>query len=171
MCFEIRVIEGDPLAVPADVLVSPWTTNWIPWWMLNHMGLQGEVRLRGGDEPYRELRRAGRLAHGGAFQTSAGTLPFRGIIHVALTNLLMSSSEAVVTRAIENAVGLATRSHHKTLCVPVMIVPRLTREQSLDFNVQAFERLRPSMGVTVVTYSTKYLRHLRRPYRKGWAER
>ncbi len=169
MPTRVTVVEGDPLAMPADVLVSPWTTNWIPWWMLHHGGLQGEIRLRGGDAPYRELARAGRIRHGEAFHTSAARLPFRGIIHVALTNLLLSSSEAVVSRCVNSAVSLARQHGYSTVCSPVLGgVAGVARERALELMLRVLKDTEPGLEFTIVTYPPDYLRHLRRHYRKAW---
>ena len=89
----ISVVEGDLLNQDVDVIVNSWNRNIIPWWLLLPQGVSGAIKRRGGKQPFREVARYGAIPLGGAVLTSAGTLPFRGIIHVAGINMLWRASE------------------------------------------------------------------------------
>src|SRR2546422_11365031 len=91
--MELRVTNGDLLAQDVEVIVNAWNRNIIPWWLLLPQGVSGAIKKRGGIQPFRELAKHGRIPLGQAVLTSAGTLPFRGIIHVAGLNMLWQASE------------------------------------------------------------------------------
>src|SRR3954454_20024433 len=87
------VVEGDLLDQPVDSIVNAWNRNIIPWWLLLPQGVSGAIKRRGGLQPFREVGRHGPIPLGHAVLTSAGRLPFRGIIHVAGINGLWRASE------------------------------------------------------------------------------
>lgn len=91
--MDLTVVEGDLLDQPVDVIVNAWNRNVIPWWLLLPQGVSGAIKRRGGKGPFQELSRYGSIPLGGAVLTSAGTLPFQGIIHVAGISLLWRASE------------------------------------------------------------------------------
>jgi O-acetyl-ADP-ribose deacetylase (regulator of RNase III) len=76
------VVDGDLLDQKADVIVNAWNRNIIPWWLLIPQGVSGAIKRRAGKAPFRELARHGPMALGSAVLTSAGRLPYAGIIHV-----------------------------------------------------------------------------------------
>src|SRR4029078_8763955 len=90
--MQADVVQGDLLNQPVEVIVNAWNRNVIPWWLLLPQGVSGAIRRRAGTAPFQEVRRHGRIPLGGAVLTSAGRLPFRGIIHVAGINLLWRAS-------------------------------------------------------------------------------
>ena len=67
---------------PVDVIVNAWNRNIIPWWLLLPQGVSGAIKRRAGKQPFREVARHGPIPLGGAVLTSAGSLPYAGIIHV-----------------------------------------------------------------------------------------
>lgn len=103
----VRLVDGDLLRQDVEVIVNAWNRNFIPYWLLLPQGISGAIRRAAGREPFRELRRHGLLPLGGAVLTSAGRLPFKGIIHVAGLRLCWVSSEEAVRRSVANALALA----------------------------------------------------------------
>ena len=98
--MHIDVVQGDLLNQPVDVIVNPWNRNIIPWWLLLPQGVSGAIKKRAGIEPFKELARHGPLPLGHAVLTSAGKLPFRGIIHVAGINMLWRASEFSIRQSV-----------------------------------------------------------------------
>lgn len=80
----IAAVTGDLLDQKVDAIVNPWNRNFIPWWLLLPQGVSGAIKRAAGTGPFRELRRHGLLRVGEAVVTTAGRLPFRGIIPTAL---------------------------------------------------------------------------------------
>lgn len=116
----VNVTMGDLLDQPVDVIVNAWNRNIIPWWLLLPQGVSGAIKRRGGMTPFREVARHGPIPLGGAVLTSAGKLPFRGIIHVAGINLLWRSSELSIRRSVDNALQIATDENFASIAFPLI---------------------------------------------------
>lgn len=104
---EIQIVEGDLLNQDVEVIVNAWNRNLFPRWLLWPQGVSGAIRRRAGPEPFREVARHGLLPLGGAVLTSAGRLPYRGIIHVAGIGLLWTASEKSIRLSTRQALDLA----------------------------------------------------------------
>ena len=114
------VVEGDLLDQPVEVIVNAWNRNVIPWWLLLPQGVSGAIKHRGGTAPFREVARYGPIPLGGAVLTSAGRLPFQGIIHVAGINLLWRASERSIRDSVRNAVAIAHKHGFRSVAFPLI---------------------------------------------------
>src|SRR5215472_11167610 len=108
---DVVVVECDLLDQLVDVIVNAWNRNIIPWWLLLPQGVSGAIKRRGGIQPFREVARHGPIPLGGAVLTSAGRLPFRGVIHVSGINMFWRSSEYTVRHSVRNAMTLVWQRH------------------------------------------------------------
>lgn len=115
-----RVVTGDLLDQPVEVIVNAWNRNLIPWWLLLPQGVSGAIKRRAGTQPFRELSRCGMIPLGGAVLTSAGKLPFKGIIHVAGINLLWRSSEWSIRESVRSALKLASNQGFQSIASPLI---------------------------------------------------
>jgi O-acetyl-ADP-ribose deacetylase (regulator of RNase III) len=118
--MRVQIVEGDLLNQKVDVIVNPWNRNIIPWWLLLPQGVSGAIKKRGGYAPFRELARQGAIPLGGAVLTGPGTLPFRGIIHVAGISLLWRSSERSIRGSVRSAVNLARKHGFTSMAFPLI---------------------------------------------------
>lgn len=118
--MNLTVVDGDLLDQRVEVIVNTWNRNIIPWWLLLPQGVSGAIKRRGGTQPFRELARFGPMPLGSAFFTSAGQLPFRGIIHVAGINLLWRSSEWSVRESVRNAIRIAAEKQFRSIAFPLI---------------------------------------------------
>lgn len=118
--FKIDVVEGDLLDQDVDVIVNAWNRNIIPWWLLLPQGVSGAIKRRGGARPFKELARQGPMPLGSARLTSAGRLPFKGIIHVAGINLLWRATERSIRDSVGNALRLAHQSGFTSIAFPLI---------------------------------------------------
>ena len=118
--IQIEVVEGDLLDQDVEVIVNAWNRNVIPWWLLLPQGVSGAIKRRGGTAPFREVSKLGAIPLGGAVLTSAGKLPFQGIIHVAGINLLWMASERSIRDSVRNAMGLANEKGFKSMAFPLI---------------------------------------------------
>lgn len=117
----VELRHGDLLEQrDVDVIVNAWNRNFIPWWLLLPQGISGAIKRRGGYAPFRELRRFGTLRAGDAVLTSAGRLPYRGIIHVAALSAFWRSSEAIIRRGTISALDLASAQHFQSIAFPLL---------------------------------------------------
>ena len=114
------MVVGDLLEQDVEVVINAWNRNVIPWWLLLPQGVSGAIKRRAGYAPFRELARYGPIPLGGAVLTSAGDLPYRGIIHVAGINLLWRSSEKSIRSSVRNALGIATTKGFQSIAFPLI---------------------------------------------------
>ncbi len=103
-----------------DVIVNAWNRNIIPWWLLLPQGVSGAIKKRGGKAPFREVAKHGAIPLGGAVLTSAGTLRFKGIIHVAGINILWRASERSIRDSVRNAIRVANDNGFKSIAFPLI---------------------------------------------------
>jgi len=118
--MQAQFVRGDLLDQKVEVIVNAWNRNLIPWWLLLPQGVSGAIKKRGGTQPFKELRKAGVLALGGAALTSAGSLPFKAIIHVAGIGHLWTSSEASVRKSVRSALEIAKSQDFKSIAMPLI---------------------------------------------------
>jgi O-acetyl-ADP-ribose deacetylase (regulator of RNase III) len=112
--------NGDLLSQPVEVIVNAWNRNIIPWWLLLPQGVSGAIKKKAGTQPFREVARHGPIPLGGAVLTSAGRLPFRGIIHVAGINMLWRSSEFSVRESVRSAMKIAIEHRFASIAFPLI---------------------------------------------------
>ena len=118
--MKLQVIQGDLLDQNVEVIVNAWNRNIIPWWLLLPQGVSGAIKRRGGTGPFKELRKHGSIPLGGAVLTSAGRLPFKGIIHVAGINMLWRASEWSIRQSVRNAMALANEKGFQSIAFPLI---------------------------------------------------
>lgn len=117
---DCTVVYGDLLDQPVDAIVNPWNSNVIPWFLLLPQGVSGAIRKRAGSDAFRPLTSAGYLKPGTAVFAPAGKLPIIGIIHVAALTPYWTTSEAIVTSCIRNAIGIAAENNLTSLAFPLL---------------------------------------------------
>jgi len=118
--MNLHTVTGDLLNQPVEVIVNAWNRNIIPWWLLLPQGVSGAIKRRAGHQPFRELCRHGAIPLGGAVLTSAGRLPFRGIIHVAGISMLWRSSERSVRQSVNSAMEIVTARQFASVAFPLI---------------------------------------------------
>jgi O-acetyl-ADP-ribose deacetylase (regulator of RNase III) len=118
--MKITIVDGDLLDQDVDAIVNAWNRNIIPWWLLIPQGVSGAIKKRGGLQPFRELGRMGAIPLGLAVETSAGTLPFKSIIHVAGINMLWRSSESSIRDSVRNAISIAQDRGYASVALPLI---------------------------------------------------
>ncbi len=122
--MKVSVWVGDLTEAPAEAICT--STN--PRLTLM-MGTGGAVRARGGFEVLRaceqiveaEFRRSGRqgLPVGSAHATTAGTLPYKAVIHCVASNASHLSSPDIIRTSVTNALACADAAGCSTLAMPV----------------------------------------------------
>jgi O-acetyl-ADP-ribose deacetylase len=148
------LIEGDLLDQDVDVIVNAWNRNIIPWWLLLPQGVSGAIKKRGGTAPFRELARHGAIPLGGAVLTSAGNLPFKGIIHVAGINLLWFATRNSIQRSIWSGMNLVNDHGFESVAFPIIGSGsgNRSREVALPYMLDAFMTVQTRSRVLVVKY-------------------
>jgi len=116
----VEVTTGDLLDQDVDVIVNAWNRNIIPWWLLLPQGVSGAIKKRAGYQPFREVAKFGPIPLGGAVLTSAGRLPFKGIIHVAGISMWWRSSEYSIRESCRNAMRIAREHSFASIAFPLI---------------------------------------------------
>jgi len=116
----VKVVRGDLLDQPVEVIVNAWNRNVIPWWLLLPQGVSGAIKRRGGTAPFREIARGGPMPLGSARLSGAGRLPFKAIIHVAGINLLWRASERSIRDSVRNAMALVREHGFRSVAFPLI---------------------------------------------------
>ena len=118
--MELRIVDGDLLDQPVEVIVNAWNRNVLPWWLLVPQGVSRAIKRRGGTGPFRELAHHGAIPLGEAVITSAGTLPFAAIIHVAGISLVWRSSERSVRASTRSAMRIVVERGFRSVAFPLI---------------------------------------------------
>jgi O-acetyl-ADP-ribose deacetylase (regulator of RNase III) len=116
----IETVEGDLLTQPVDVIVNAWNRNIIPYWLLIPHGISGAIKRRAGVQPFQELQQYGRLPLGAAVLTSAGRLPYQGIIHAVTVTLWGTTNEQIIHTVVVNVIALARHHVVHSLAFPLL---------------------------------------------------
>lgn len=152
--MKAEIVEGDLLDQTVEVIVNPWNRNIIPWWLLLPQGVSGAIKRRGGLQPFREIARHGPLALGQAVLTSAGNLPFRGIIHVAGINMWWQASEYSIRQSVRNSMEIVQQQGFASAAFPLIGAGSgsFNEAQALAVIQDELEKIEISAHVLVVQY-------------------
>lgn len=118
--MDVRVVDGDLLRQPVEVIVNSWNRNFIPYWLLIPAGVSGAIRRQAGPMPFREVGKRGLLPVGEAVLTGAGRLPFKGIIHVAGLNWWWMADRNSVQLSTRNALRVFREHGFASLAFPLI---------------------------------------------------
>jgi O-acetyl-ADP-ribose deacetylase len=153
--MEVTIAKGDLLEQDVNVIVNAWNRNLIPWWLLWPHGVSGAIKRRAGTAPFRELGRCGLIPLGGAVLTSAGHLPFKGIIHVAGINLCWLASERSVRDSVRNAMALADQHGFRSIALPLIGAGAggMNQERVKTIMVDEFSKWEYPIAVRIVEYA------------------
>lgn len=113
-------IEGDLLAQPVDVIVNAWNRNIIPWWLLIPQGVSGAIKKKAGYAPFKELAKHGAIPLGQAVLTTAGKLPYKGIIHVAGINMFWQATTRSIQQSVISAMNIVNEKNFTSVAFPMI---------------------------------------------------
>jgi O-acetyl-ADP-ribose deacetylase (regulator of RNase III) len=149
-----RIVTGDLLDQPVEVIVNAWNRNIIPWWLLLPQGVSGAIKRRAGYQPFRELARHGPLPLGGAALTGAGRLDCRAIIHVAGINLLWRASRASIGQSVRSAMAIVNQQGFASAAFPVIGAGTggFGESGALEIMLAAFAEIESRAEVRIVRY-------------------
>jgi len=152
--MNVNIVEGNLLDQDVDVIVNAWNRNIIPWWLLLPQGVSGAIKKRGGTDPFKELRKHGPIPLGGAVLTSAGRLPFNGIIHVAGINMLWRASERSIRDSVRNSLALAAEKGYRSIAFPLIGAGSggFNQQRAKEIMLDELQKLESPLEVTVVVF-------------------
>ncbi len=152
--MQADIVEGDLLDQPVEAIVNSWNRNIIPWWLLWPHGVSGAIKKRGGYRPFQEVGRAGAIPLGGAVLTSAGRLPFKGIIHVAGISMWWTASPASIQGSVRSAMEIVNRERYGSVAFPLVGggVGGTSEDEVLALMQQAFGLIESAARVRIVRF-------------------
>lgn len=118
--MQAHIEYGNLIDQPVEAIVNAWNRNIIPWWLLLPHGVSGAIKKHAGYQPFREVARAGAIPLGGAVLTSAGRLPYRGIIHVAGISMWWTASAGSIQGSIRSAMDIVNREGFASVAFPLI---------------------------------------------------
>lgn len=138
--MQIKIVEGNLLEQPVDVIVNAWNRNIIPWWLLIPQGVSGAIKKRGGYAPFCELGRKGPIKLGGAVITTAGRLPYQAIIHVAGINMFWFATRYSIAQSVYSAMSIVNEHSIGSVAFPLIGAGSgsFNQEKSLNIMQEAF---------------------------------
>lgn len=151
----IRVVNGDLLKQQVEIIVNPWNRNYLPYWLLMPQGVAGAILREAGKEPFRELGEVGILPLGGAALTGPGRLNHvKGIIHVAVLNLLWQSSEESIVESVRNTMEIVNRLDFRSVAFPLLGagVGGMNPERAYEMICETLKALPTEADVRIVRY-------------------
>ncbi len=149
-----NITQGDLLNQDVDVIVNAWNRNIIPWWLLLPQGVSGAIKKRGGLGPFREVGRHGPIPLGGAVLTSAGRLPFKGIIHVAGINMLWCASEKSIRASVRNVMLIVDAHKFTSVAFPIIGAGSgsFNVDRALALMVNELDQIESTAHVSIVQF-------------------
>ena len=152
--MEAEIVGGDLLDQDVDVIVNAWNRNIIPWWLLLPQGVSGAIKKRGGTGPFKELAKHGPMPLGSAVLTSAGKLPFKGIIHVTGINMLWRASERSIRDSVRNAINVAEGNGFQSIAFPLIGAGSgsFNQEKARTIMLDELQKLESSLEALVIEF-------------------
>lgn len=149
-----KIVKGDLLEQPVEVIVNAWNRNIVPWWLLLPQGVSGAIKKKGGTQPFKELARAGPIPLGEAVLTGAGTLNFKAIIHVAGINMFWFATEYSIRQSVRSAMALVDKHQFLSVAFPIIGSGsgNRSRSLSLDYMMSAFDGLDSPAKTSIVEF-------------------
>ncbi len=139
--MELEVRKGSLLEVDVDVIVNPANSH-------GYMGggVAGVIRKFGGEEIEREAVEKSPIPVGEAVLTTAGKLPFKGVIHApTMEEPAMRTTEEKVRRAVRGALKLADELCFRSIAFPGMGtgVGRLPKNRAAKAMIEEIRSFKP----------------------------
>lgn len=149
-----NIVQGNLLDQSVDVIVNSWNRNIIPWWLLLPQGVSGAIKRAGGIKPFRELALNGAMPLGSAVLTSAGRLPYKGIIHVAGINMLWRASEQSIRLSVRNTMAIVKNQAFASVAFPIIGAGSggYRQDKALALMEDELQPIETSAKVTIVQY-------------------
>ncbi len=153
--MEPEIIYGDILHQDVEVIVNSWNRNIIPWWLLLPQGVSGAIKKHGGLAPFKEIGRVGPMSLGSAKETSAGSLRYKSIIHVAGINMLWFATEFSVSESVFSAMAIVNEQKYQSVAFPLIGSGSGNRGQewSLSVMLKAFRSIESDANVNIIRYT------------------
>jgi len=113
MAYAIEVITGDITTVDTDVIVNAANNE---LWMGS--GVAGAIKSAGGQVIEDEAKAKGPILPGQAVYTTAGKLPYMGVVHAAVMGRDLKTSDKLIRQATVSSLNLAEKMKVRSIAFP-----------------------------------------------------
>lgn len=113
MSLRIEIIHGDITKADTEMIVNAANNN---FWMGS--GVAGAIKAAGGKSIEQEAMAKGPVMPGEAIYTSAGRLPFKGVIHAAVMGQDLRTRDSFIRQATIASMLLADKYSAKSVAFP-----------------------------------------------------
>ena len=113
MAFEIEIVQGDITKVKAEAIVNAANNR---FWMGS--GVAGAIKSAGGDNIEKEAVNKGPVMTGESVFSTAGTLPYKVVIHAAVMGQDLKTSAEYIRKATVSSMNIAEKLKLKSLAFP-----------------------------------------------------
>ncbi len=113
MSYKIEIIQGDITTVDTEVIVNAANNE---FWMGS--GVAGAIKSAGGDYIEKEAVAKGPVMPGEAVFSTAGTLPFKVIIHAAVMGQNLKTNARLISKATVASLNIAEQLKIKSIAFP-----------------------------------------------------
>lgn len=113
MPYKIEIVKGDITKADVDAIVNAANNH---FWMGS--GVAGAIKAAGGDIIEKEAVKKGPVMTGEAVHTTAGTLPFKVIIHAAVMGQDLRTSDKYIRQATIASLNIAEKLGISSIAFP-----------------------------------------------------
>lgn len=113
MAYEIEIVQGDITKVDVEAIVNAANNH---FWMGS--GVAGAIKSAGGENIEREAMNKGPVMTGEAVFSTAGTLPYKVVIHAAVMGQDLKTSAEYIRKATVSSLNLAEEFKLKSIAFP-----------------------------------------------------
>ena len=155
--MDVEIETGNIINADTEVIVNAWNRNILPWFLLIPVGVAGAIKKAAGIKPFNELIMKGPLPLGGAVLTSAGRLPYRGIIHVAGIDLLWRAGEYSIRTSVSSAVQIINAEDFASAAFPVIggSAGGFNEDKALALMLDQFKQETSGARIKIVRFKKK----------------
>lgn len=113
MPYKIEIVEGDITKVDVEAIVNAANNE---FWMGS--GVAGAIKAAGGEYVEKEAMAKGPVMTGQAVYSTAGSLPYKVVIHAAVMGQDLKTSDKYIRQATVNSLKIAEELKLKSIAFP-----------------------------------------------------
>ncbi|MEW6411058.1 MAG: macro domain-containing protein [Candidatus Zixiibacteriota bacterium] len=113
MAYKIEIVRGDITRTDTEAIVNAANNH---FWMGS--GVAGAIKAAGGEIIEKEAVKKGPVMPGEAVHSTAGTLPYKVVIHAAVMGQDLRTSDKYIRQATISCLNIAEKLDIKSLAFP-----------------------------------------------------
>ena len=113
MAYEIEIVQGDITKADVEAIVNAANNQ---FWMGS--GVAGAIKAAGGEYVEKEAMKKGPVMPGNAVYGTAGSLPFKVVIHAAVMGQDLKTSNKYIRQSTISSINIAEQLSIKSIAFP-----------------------------------------------------